>query len=94
MSLIREGLNKSALSLAAKDVLMPSWREDNPKQYHIYLGKWNQYCQDKNIDVFQSGVKNGIEFLVSLYKSGLGYNAINTAHSTLPSVLVLEDGVK
>ena len=70
MSLIREGLNKYALSPAAKDVLMASWREGTSKQYHTYLSKWNQYCRDKNIDVFQPGVTNAIEFLVSLYKSG------------------------
>ena len=73
---------------------MASWREGTSKQYHTYLGKWNQYCRDKNIDVFQPGVTNGIEFLVSLYKSGLGYSAINTARSALSSILVLEDGVK
>ena len=94
MSLIREGLNKYALSPAAKDVLMASWREGTSTQYHTYLGKWNQYCRDKNIDVFQPGVTNGIEFLVSLCKSGLGYSAINTARSALSSILVLEDGVK
>lgn len=43
----------------------------------------------KNIDFFQPGVTNGIEFLVSLDKSGLGYSAINTAHSALSSILVL-----
>ena len=94
MSLIREGLNKYALSPAAKDVLMASWREGTSKQYHTYLSKWNQYCRDKNIDVFLPGVTNGIEFLVFLYKSGLGYSAINTARSALSSILVLEDGVK
>ena len=87
-------LNKYALSPAAKDVLMASWREGTSMQYHTYLSKWNQYCRDKNIDVFQPGVTNGIEFLVSLYKSSLGYSAINTARSALSSILVLEDGVK
>ena len=37
---------------------------------------------------------NGIEFIVSLYKAGLGYSAINTARSALSSVLALKDGVK
>jgi len=94
VSLIREGLNKYALSPAAKDVLMASWREGTSKQYHTYLSKWNQYCQDNSINVFQPGVTNGIEFLVFLYKSGLGYSAVNTARSALSSILVLEDGVK
>ena len=72
LSLIREGLNKYDLSPGAKDVLMASWREGTSKQYQTYLGRWQQYCRDKNIDVFQPGITNGIEFLVSLYKSGLG----------------------
>ena len=50
--------------------------------------------RDKNIDVFQPGVTSGIEFLVALYKPGLGYSAINTARSALSSILVLEDGEK
>ena len=75
-------------------MLMASWREGTSKQYQTYLGRWQQYCRDKNIDVFQPGITNGIEFLVSLYKSGLGYSAVNTARSVLSSILVLTDGVK
>ena len=50
---------------------MASWREGTSKQYHTYLKRWRQYCDDKDIDVFQPGVYNGVEFLVSLYKAGL-----------------------
>ena len=82
------------MSPGAKDVLVASWREGNSKQYQIYLGRWQQYCTGGSINVFQLGVTNGVEFLVSLYKSGLGYSAINTARSALSSFLVLEDGVK
>ena len=39
-------------------------------------------------------MNNGVEFLVLLYKSGLGYSAINTARSALSSTLVLQDGEK
>jgi len=59
----------------------------------LWYPKWNQYCRDKNIDVFQPGVTNGFEFIVYLYKTGLGYSAINMARSALSSILVLEDGV-
>ena len=87
LSLIRESLAKYNLSSSAKDVLMASWREGTSKQYHTYLKRWRQYCDDKDIDVFQPGVYNGVEFLVSLYKAGLGYSAVNTARSDfLPSL--------
>ena len=88
LSLIRESLGKYNLSSSAKDVLMASWREGTSKQYQTYLKRWRQYCDDKDIDLFQPEVNNGIEFLVSLYKAGLGYSAVNTARSALSSLLV------
>ena len=30
-----------------------------------YLSKWQQYCRERNIDVFEPGITNGIEFIVS-----------------------------
>jgi len=75
-------------------VLMASSREGTSKQYQTYLTKWQQYCRERNIDVFEPGITNGIEFVVSLYKAGLGYRAINAARSALSSVLTLKDGIK
>ncbi|KAK2548210.1 hypothetical protein P5673_031677 [Acropora cervicornis] len=63
-------------------------------QYHTYLKCWRQYCDDKDIDLFQPGVHNGVEFLVSLSKTGLGYSAVNTACSALSSLLILENNEK
>ena len=94
LSLIRESLAKYNLSSSAKDVLMASWREGTSKQYHTYLKCWRQYCDDKDIDLFQPGVHNGVEFLVSLFKAGLAYCAVNIAHSALSSLLILENSEK
>ena len=96
LSLIRESLAKYNLSFSAKDVLVASWREGTSKQYHTYLKRWRQYCDDNDIDlhVFQSGAHNGVEFLVSLYKAGLGYSAVNTVQSALSSLLILENNEK
>ena len=47
LSLIRESLGKYNLSSSAKDVLMASWREGTSKQYHTYLKRWRQYCDEK-----------------------------------------------
>lgn len=69
VSIIREGLDKYNLAQRAKDVLTASWREGTSKQYQTYLNRWQQYFSEKNIEVLQPGVDNGIEFLVSLYKS-------------------------
>ena len=70
---------------------MASWREGTSKQYHTYLKRCRQYCDEKGIDLFQPEVHNSVEFLVSLYKAGLGYGAVNTA---LSSLLILGNNEK
>ena len=39
-------------------------------------------------------LNSGIEFLVSQYKAGLGYSAVNTARFALSSFIVLENNEK
>ena len=70
MPLIRQGLDRYELSSGAKDVLMASWRKGTSKQYQSYLKRWQSFCNENNIDVIQPGVAKGVEFLVSLHKSG------------------------
>ena len=45
---------------------MASWWEGTSKQYHTYLKRWRQYCDEKDIDLFQPGVHqkniNGVEY--------------------------------
>ena len=79
LPLIWEGLNQYDLSQSAKDVLMALCRKGNSKQYQTDLTKWQQYCRERNIEVFEPGITNGIEFIVSLYRAGLGYSVMNTA---------------
>ena len=46
------------------------------------------------MDLFNPDLKYPIEFLVSLYKIGLGYSAINTARLALSTILICKDGYK
>ena len=70
---------------------MASWRTGTTKQYHTYLKKWLLYCKENAVDVFRPGVTQGVEFLVSLFHSGLGYSAVNTARSALSSIIILSE---
>ena len=91
LPLIRDSLD---LSLSAKEVLMGSWRTGTTKQYQTYLTKWLSYCNEYAVDVFRSGVNQGVEFLVTLFRTGLDYSAVNTARSALSSIVTLNDGTK
>ena len=92
--LIRDSLDNYGLSPSAQKVLMASWRTGTTKQYHTYLKRWLLYCKENAVDVFRPGVNKGVEFLVSLFRSGLAYSAVNTARSALSSIIILSDGSK
>ena len=72
---------------------MGSWRSGTGKQYHSYLERWEKFCSQNAIVENKASVENGIEFLASLYKDGLGYSAINTARSALSSALTIPGNV-
>ena len=92
--LIRMSLDRYDLSPSAREILMASWRSGTTKQYQTYLDRWKKFSQEHKVDLFNPGLKHPIEFLVSLYKAGLGYSAINTARSALSTILVCKDGFK
>ena len=73
---------------------MASWRSGTEKQYRSYLDRWKIYCSEHKVDLFNPDLKHPIEFLVSLYKTGLGYSAVNTARSALSTVRHCKDGCK
>ena len=93
LSLIRQTLIGHGLSTKANDIIMASWRTGTTKQYDVYLKRWEQFCQSKGIDRLDASVENGIDFLATLFTSGLGYSAINTARSALSSVLILPNNI-
>ena len=72
--------------------MMASWRPSTQKQYSTYLKKWEKFCHEKNINTSTPSINCIIDFLSSLFYSGLGYSAINSAKSALSSFLVLEGG--
>ena len=53
------------------------------------MKRWEHYCQTNGLSKLHATVENGIDFLATLFDSGLGYSAINTARSALSSVLLL-----
>lgn len=89
LSLIRQTLTGHGISRKAKDIIMASWRTGTTKQYDVYLKRWEQFYQSKGINRLDASVENGIDFLATLFTSGLGYSAINTARSAMSSVLIL-----
>lgn len=91
MPIVTRQLTKTGLSDETIDIIMASWRHTTSKQYNSYLNRWTDYCEQHDISLTEAKVQDGLDFLTSLYRNGLGYSAINTARSALSSVMSLAD---
>ena len=93
MPLISTKLAGYHLSHSAQHLLLSSWRPGTLRQYKYPLQRWEKFCAQNNIDQLQPLIPNVIEFLTSLFDSGVGYSAINTARSALSTILTSENGL-
>ena len=92
LSCIRENLTKKSLSTDSQDIILASWRKGTSKQYHTYIKKRTEFCSSRGIHYQEASIEVGIEFLTSLYKSGIEYSAINTARSALLIIMLEING--
>ena len=51
------------------------------------------YCGKRSIDPLYPAAEDGINFLAELFKTGIGYSAMNTARSALSSIILLADNI-
>ena len=65
---------------------MLSWKPTTLKQYKVYMLKWIEYCNKKNINPTNKDVLRGLDFLRCLLKAKFSYSALNTARSALSCV--------
>ena len=91
LSIIREGLSERGLSQDTQNIILLSWRGGTKKQYDGYIKKWQVFCSEWGTDPVHATVETVLEFLTELYKSGIGYSAINTARSALSAIVNLPD---
>lgn len=89
MPIVRHHLRTRGISEGATNIIMASWRTGTQKQYHTYQTKWTKYCNEREYDSYYPTVAIVLDFLNSLFQSGLSYSALNTARSALSSVVTL-----
>ena len=80
---IWEHLQDQGISRRAAEVINASWRSSTQQQYRTYLQRWLWFCSERKTPPINPSVNDIIEFLTSLFDSGLGYCALNTARSAL-----------
>lgn len=64
-------------------MMLRGWRKSTRQQYSIYLNRWVQFCTERTLPATSYDVSKCLDFLMSLYKKGYSYSAINTARSAV-----------
>ena len=49
------------------------------------------FCSLRKIDPIHPPINEGINFLATLYESGVGYSVLNTAHSALSNIIICKE---
>ena len=83
---IREILQSTGFSEDIIDVIIASWRPGTRRQYAVYLRKWAVFCAQQQKDPLSPSLQTVLEFLHTLYNSGLSYSSLSVARSALASI--------
>ena len=93
MQFVRQSIQGMGLSPEAIEIYMSSWRKSTQQQYKGYIERWLKFCTDNRVSPLSPQTSEVIEYLLSLFNSGLGYSCLNTARSALSSVLFHQNGI-
>jgi site-specific recombinase XerD len=88
---VKNSLLNNGLSATAVDLVLGSIRKSSQKQYGSYINRFLLFIQNRSIILENVTQGNVINFLESLYTTGLGYSSINTAASSIKFLLELMD---
>jgi hypothetical protein len=83
MSYIWKNLEARGVPEEARNIMLQFWRKSTRNQYDVYLKKWTLFCCERDINPHETTINVVLQFLTSLYESGLRYSAINTARCAL-----------
>ena len=82
-----------ALTAEAKECLDGSITKSTRNRYDQNISKWKHYCEKNDIaDPTSAGVNNIVNYLSSLFKSGLALNTVSAHRSAISSFHCFVDG--
>ena len=76
---IKEIFQSSGFSEDIIDVIIAYWRPGTRRQYAVYLWKWAVLCTQRQKDPVSPSPQTVLEFLQTLYDSGLSNSSLSVA---------------
>ena len=84
--------NRGVSKRAAK-IILASWRSNTRRCYRSALQKWLHFCGTTEANPIRPNVTTVVDFLASVFNSGIGYSSLDTLRSALSAAVLPVDGV-
>lgn len=91
LSCVRHHFEQKNCAERKVSILMKYWRNNTSKQFETYVQKWISYSESNHCDTWNPDISFVLDFLASLFDSGLGYSAINTTRLVLSTFLTIDN---
>ena len=90
---IRKKFIEGNFSTESTDIIVKSWRPKTAKRYNTYIKQWKVFCRERQINPISPSLSEAIEFMTTIFKTGVSYSSLATARSALSSLLNTQNGV-
>ena len=80
---IRQRQLAAGISGETSQLLAAGWSSGTNRAYESAWKKWDSWCSEQQVDPISCPVQPFLEFLASLYQSGMQYRSINTIRSAI-----------
>ena len=71
----------------AGDIILHFWRQRTLKHFSSYIYEVDAFCGNQQIDCVSSTLCQALDFLVELFKNGIGCGGINTSRPSLSCII-------
>ena len=92
MGCFRKHLASEGISNEASELISKSMRSGTLSNYESAWRKLVGWCSERNFDPVQSSLNAVLDYLASLYKSGLQYRTINSHRSAISAYHAIIEG--
>ena len=85
-------LRERGVSAEAQELMLSAWRSSTNKNYDSAWRKWEDFCNDRNINLFSASIESILSFLASQFHKGHQYRSLNIYRSAISSIHPRIDG--
>ena len=92
LAYLGKSLRERGVSAEAQELMLSAWRSSTNKNYDSAWRKWEDFCNDRDINPFSASIESILSFLASQFHKGHQYRSLNIYRSAISSIHPRIDG--